>query len=168
MRLKNSKIKSLIINSWFLFIFLMNYMTLCKDYSWYIPHVHLIHFTNLSVKNPSDRFRKEPKEPLCVFLGRECDWSTGFLISRCLNFQQLYLQRLIQCWRSGLTEEPLITGCRMKRMQQNSIMTNFQKPGFVFWICINGFWASFCFSFSETSGTFQDATKSPSPVRGSL
>lgn len=33
----------------------------------------------------------------------------------------------------------LITGRRMKRMQQDSIMTKFLKPGFVFWICIDGF-----------------------------
>lgn len=46
-----------------------------------------------------------------------------------------------------INRRALITRCRMKRTQQNSIMTNFQKAGVVFWIRINGFWAPFVFPF---------------------
>lgn len=47
-----------------------------------------------------------------------------------------------------ITRRALITGCKMKRMQQNSIMAAFKRPEFVFLIGTDLARLLFCFVFS--------------------
>lgn len=130
----------------------------------YTLQSEMIHFifpfnsfqSSISQTNHQSDLEKNWEKP-CVFLDSENDWLRQILISWRFHFRATVFKKAYPMLMIRINRRALITSCRMKRKQQNCIMTTFQRPGIRVLDLRRGVWSIYCFSFSTRRCTGETA-----------